>query len=176
MTSHSSLVNGLPAAFSSAARSLRFFSQSASLPAVTGGGAMGRTGGYRALLSTYLRPQRRRVVLMAALLLASIALQALAPQLLRRFIDRLTGGADEAALAWTGLLFLGVVISGQVISALATYVSAAVGWAATNALRADLALHCLQLDLRFHQARSPGELIERIDGDISTLGNFFSQF
>ena len=69
-----------------------------------------------------------------------------------------------------------MVIGGQIVAALATYVSAAVGWTATNALRADLALHCLRLDLRFHQARSPGELIERIDGDVSALGNFFSQF
>jgi ABC-type multidrug transport system fused ATPase/permease subunit len=105
-----------------------------------------------------------------------IALQSLGPQVLRRFIDRLTNGASEESLAWTGLIFLIVVIGGQIVAALATYVSAAVGWTATNALRADLALHCLRLDLRFHQARSPGELIERIDGDVSALGNFFSQF
>ncbi|MFN8539066.1 MAG: ABC transporter ATP-binding protein [Thermomicrobiales bacterium] len=137
---------------------------------------MGRGGGYGALLTTYLRPQGRRVVLMVALLAAMIALQSLGPQVLRRFIDRLTSGANETTLAWTGFLFLAVVIGGQIVGALATYVSAAVGWTATNALRADLALHCLRLDLRFHQARSPGELIERIDGDVSALGNFFSQF
>jgi ABC-type multidrug transport system fused ATPase/permease subunit len=36
-------------------------------------------------------------------------------------------------------------------------------------------LHVLQLDPSFHSARSPGELIERTDGDVSTLGNFFSR-
>jgi len=34
----------------------------------------------------------------------------------------------------------------------------------------------LNLDLPFHKAHTPGELIERIDGDVSTLANFFSQF
>lgn len=42
--------------------------------------------------------------------------------------------------------------------------------------RADLALHCLSLDLGFHTARTPGELIERIDGDVTALGGFFSRF
>jgi ABC-type multidrug transport system fused ATPase/permease subunit len=51
-----------------------------------------------------------------------------------------------------------------------------VGWTATNALRADLAEHCLYLDMSFHNARTPGEMIERIDGDMNSLSNFFSQF
>ena len=45
-----------------------------------------------------------------------------------------------------------------------------------NALRADLTLHLLRLDLGFHNSKTPGELIERTDGDISTMANFFSQF
>jgi ATP-binding cassette subfamily B protein len=45
-----------------------------------------------------------------------------------------------------------------------------------NALRADLALHCLHLDMSFHKTHTPGELIERIDSDVTRLANFFSQF
>ena len=33
-----------------------------------------------------------------------------------------------------------------------------------------------QLDLSFHKARTPGELIERIDGDVTALATFFSRF
>src|SRR5919197_4715210 len=61
-------------------------------------------------------------------------------------------------------------------SVAATYFSEGVGWAATNALREDLMDHCLRLDLSFHKARTPGELIERIDGDVTALANFFAQF
>ena len=57
-----------------------------------------------------------------------------------------------------------------------TYTAEAVGWTATNALRADLALHCLRLDAAFHGRHTPGELLERIDGDITKLSNFFSRF
>jgi ATP-binding cassette subfamily B protein len=62
------------------------------------------------------------------------------------------------------------------VSSSAQYVGESVGWKATNALRADLALHVLELDLGFHKTRTTGELIERIDGDVSSLANFFSRF
>ncbi len=81
-----------------------------------------------------------------------------------------------SALIQAALLFIGVALVNQVLSVGATYVGENVGWTATNALRADLTLHCLRLDLAFHKARTPGELIERVDGDVTALANFFSQF
>jgi ATP-binding cassette subfamily B protein len=39
-----------------------------------------------------------------------------------------------------------------------------------------LARYCLGLDMSFHTAHTPGEMIERIDGDVMALSNFFSQF
>jgi ATP-binding cassette subfamily B protein len=57
-----------------------------------------------------------------------------------------------------------------------TALSLDVGWRATNRLRGDLLRHVLGLDMPFHKAHTPGALIERIDGDVSVLGDFFSQF
>ncbi len=57
-----------------------------------------------------------------------------------------------------------------------TYLGENVAWTATNALRAELAWHCLNLDMSFHNDHTPGEMIERIDGDVTELANFFSQF
>jgi ATP-binding cassette, subfamily B, bacterial len=37
-------------------------------------------------------------------------------------------------------------------------------------------LHCLTLDMSFHNSRTPGELIDRVDGDVGNLSNFFSRF
>ncbi|HYP20907.1 MAG TPA: ABC transporter ATP-binding protein [Chloroflexia bacterium] len=133
-------------------------------------------GLYRTLLSRYLAPQRLRVVLLAVLLLGSIGLQLLNPQILRRFIDTVTGSGPQGGVAGIAALFLGLAIFQQVLSVGATWASERVAWSATNSLRADLALHCLRLDLSFHKARTPGELIERIDGDVTALANFFSQF
>ena len=57
-----------------------------------------------------------------------------------------------------------------------TYFSQNIGWKATNRLRNDLAEHCMNLDMSFHKEHLPGELIERIDGDVTALMNFFSNF
>lgn len=127
-------------------------------------------------LVTYLRPQWPKVVLLAVVLLSSIGLQLLGPQVLARFIDMARAGAAPDDLLRIAALFLTVACAGQVVSALAVYASENVGWTATNLVRADLALHCLRLDLSFHNARTPGEMIERIDGDVTHLSRFFSQF
>jgi ABC-type multidrug transport system fused ATPase/permease subunit len=135
---------------------------------------------YRSLLGGYLKPQQARVTLLAALLAGGIGLQLINPQVLRYFIDTAQGTASDIdaqpALLGAALIFIVVGIA-QRMAVLATiYLSERVGWAATNALRADLTRHCLRLDMSFHKQRTPGELIERIDGDVTMLSNFFAQF
>ncbi|MGH2355933.1 MAG: ABC transporter transmembrane domain-containing protein, partial [Chloroflexota bacterium] len=131
---------------------------------------------YAALLATYLTPQWPRALLLIVLLPTGVGLQLVGPQLLRTVIDAARAGDDGRVLLRTALLFLGVALVQQVLSVAAAYVGAAVGWTATNRLRADLLAHCLRLNLTFHHARIPGEMIERVDTDVSTLANFFSQF
>lgn len=131
---------------------------------------------YWNLLVDYLKPQWSRVVWLAIALLSSIGLQLLNPQILRYFIDTAVAGGSEQDLVRTALLFTGVAVVTQVLGVAATYLGENVAWTATNALRADLAKHCLGLDLSFHKSRTPGELVERVDGDVNALSRFFSQF
>lgn len=127
-------------------------------------------------LARYLRPQRGRVLTMAVLLLLGIALQIASPQIIRIFLDTAQSGGSLAALRSTALLFISFALLQQGLKLAAGYVSQQVSWSATNRLRADLTLHCLRLDMPFHKVHTPGELIERIDGDVSVLANFFSAF
>ena len=131
---------------------------------------------YRQLLGTYLKPQLARVILLTLLLFGDIALQLVNPQLLRLFIDTITSSGPQGVLLPVALLFIVVALFQQGVKVWAAYLSERVGWIATNALRLDLTLHLLRLDLSFHKVHTPGELIERVDGDISTLAAFFSQF
>ena len=136
---------------------------------------------YWDLLAQYLKPQRPWLVVLAALVFGMIGLRLANPQIMRSFIDTATQThlADEtaaAALRRNGLLYLGLAIVQQVLAVGAVYVSKNVGWKTTNALRVDLARHCLRLDMSFHSARTPGEMIERIDGDVNALSDFFSHF
>lgn len=131
---------------------------------------------YWNLLIDYLRPQWRRVLLLAGLLLGSICLQLVNPQFLRRFIDATTAGSTVAALLRIAAIYIALALLNQLISAFSRYAGENVGWTATNLLRDDLAGHCLRLDMAFQKTRTPGEMIERIDGDVTTLSSFFSQF
>ena len=131
---------------------------------------------YLSLLSTYLRPQWRSVVFLVCTLSASIILQLFNPQILRTFIDTASAGGTTSSLIREGILFIGIALAQQFISIASIYLTTNVAWTATNQLRSDLVAHCLSLDLSYHKLRSPGEMIERIDGDVSSLTNFFSQF
>jgi ATP-binding cassette, subfamily B, bacterial len=131
------------------------------------------------LLWTYLRPQGARVLMLGLCLAGGVGLQIVAPQMTSRFIDlvsRRGAAAPMGQLLLLAALFIAATLVGQLIRLAGSYFSASVGWSAANALREDLARHCLALDMSFHNARTPGELIERIDGDVSTLASVFSQF
>ncbi|MEO7910962.1 MAG: ABC transporter ATP-binding protein [Roseiflexaceae bacterium] len=128
------------------------------------------------LLTIYLGPQRRRATLLAVLVLSSIGLQLLNPQVIRYFIDTAEAGGADSLLLLAAAVFIVAGLVQRAIAFGALYVGENVAWTATNALRADLARHCLRLDMAFHKAHTPGELIERIDGDVSALDDFLSQF
>ncbi|MBC8077301.1 MAG: ABC transporter ATP-binding protein [Chloroflexales bacterium] len=114
--------------------------------------------------------------LLAVILCGTIAMQVVTPLVASRFIDRAAteGALDE--LIFLALLTMGLALAGQGMAVAETYVAEHVSWAATNALRADLLAHLLRLDATFHTAHTPGELIERADGDVATLARFFSRF
>ncbi len=129
---------------------------------------------YWALLRTYLLPQRGLVAPMGVSLMLSIALTLVGPQIVRFFLDAAQAKRPESELLTAAGLFIASSVAQQGLAVLASYAATRVGWSATNNLRADLADHCLKLDLSFHKSRTPGELIERVDGDVSTLSAFFS--
>jgi ABC-type multidrug transport system fused ATPase/permease subunit len=132
-------------------------------------------GDYWSLLARYLRAQRLNVFWLALLLLGSIGLQLVNPQLVRSFIDAAQAGRPLATLLRLALLFLGAAFLNYLLTLALTYLSEDVGWRTTNALRTDLAAHCLRLDMRFHHQTTPGALIERVDGDVGQLARFFAQ-
>ncbi len=129
---------------------------------------------YFRLFAGYLRPHRAKAVLLIAVLAATIALQLANPQLIRRFIDNAVAGHDASALIPIAIAFMVIALTHQLFAVWATYIAEQIGWSATNQLRTDLTEHVLGLEMGFHKGTSPGELIERIDGDVTALSNFFS--
>lgn len=130
---------------------------------------------YRSMLLRYLAPQRRDVTALAVLLVAGIALPLIAPQIVRTFIDRAAEGRPVSELTRIALIYVVLAVVLQVAVVLRAWFGERVGWTATNEMRADLVEHALYLDLPFHNSSSPGEMIERVDGDVNALSIFFSQ-
>jgi ATP-binding cassette subfamily B protein len=131
---------------------------------------------YWRLLSRYLRPQWPRMALLMVILGGVIAVQIITPLVASRFIDQATTGGALRGLIALAVLTMALALVGQGVAVAETYVAENVSWSATNALRADLIAHLLRLDASFHTAHTPGELIERVDGDVATLARFFSRF
>ena len=129
---------------------------------------------YLSLLASHVQGLRWRVTAMATAVLAGIALQLLAPQLVKRVIDGALAGQPAGVLVPLATWFVVLAFLNQGVSVLATWLATDIGWRATNRLRADLTAHVLHLDMGFHKRHTPGELIERVDGDVTALGNFFS--
>jgi ATP-binding cassette, subfamily B, bacterial len=128
------------------------------------------------LLALLARGRTGKLAGLGLLLLASSAPPLLGPQLLRVFIDYVVLGREPSVLALVAGGFLAVSVVQQVLAVVVAHATAHVAWAATNALREQVARHALDLDLSFHDAHSPGELIERIDGDVTVLSSFVSSF
>jgi ATP-binding cassette subfamily B protein len=131
---------------------------------------------YTLFFNRYLRGRMLMLIFLAMALFTNIALQITNPQIMRTFLDSAMAGGQLNRLQLLAMIFIGIAIVQQLINVLTVYITENLGWATTNEVRLDLARYTLGLDMSFHTAHTPGEMIERIDGDVMSLSNFFSQF
>lgn len=127
-------------------------------------------------LVQYLRPVKGRMMILLIMLLTSTGLQLLNPQIIKQFIDTAAEGGGLAGLIQLAGLFLVLAVISQLLTVAVSYLGNDISWLATNRLRGDLLKHCLRLDMRFHNVKTPGEMIERVDGDVTSISNFFAMF
>lgn len=113
---------------------------------------------------------------MAAVLAVAGALPLLGPILIGRFIDAAADGATTRWLLVIAGLYVAVGVTRQLMAVLVAWTAADLAWLVTNELRSDLARHVLSLDVGFHRRTSPGELVSRVDGDVTALSEFIAQF
>ncbi|MDF2724123.1 MAG: transporter, partial [Paenibacillus sp.] len=127
-------------------------------------------------LLRYLIPVKGRLAVLLLLLLTTTALQLINPQIIQRFIDTASSEGAIASLFNLAGLFLVIAVFNQLITVTLSYLGNDIAWRATNRMRADLLQHCVRLDMRFHNVRTPGVMIERVDGDVTSMSNFFAMF
>ncbi|MET9343283.1 ABC transporter ATP-binding protein [Nonomuraea sp. NPDC003804] len=123
-----------------------------------------------------LRPGRRSAVALAAAISAATLLPLSAPQLTRRFVDDAVAGAGTRHLVLLALAFLAVAVAAQAARVVTAWLAGRLAWDGTNRLRERLAQHALGLDMAFHGRHTPGEMIERVDGDVVAVARFVVAF
>ena len=129
------------------------------------------------LLRKYLKPYIGQVVILGFLLVLYNGIQIANPQIIRIYIDAVFAETlDTKAIMYASLMYIGFSLVHRGIYIVVRYLSQNLAWATTNDLRVDLTNHCMNLDMTFHNQYKTGEMIERIDGDSSSLSEFFSTF
>ncbi|MFB4271937.1 ABC transporter ATP-binding protein [Nonomuraea sp. GTA35] len=123
-----------------------------------------------------LRPGPGATAALAAAIAAATALPLAAPQVTRRFVDDAIGGASIRHLTLVALGYLALAVAGQAARMVTAWLASRLAWDGTNRLRERLTGHALGLDLAFHGRHTPGELIERVDGDVVAVADFVVAF
>lgn len=113
---------------------------------------------------------------LSAAILGATVLPLLAPQFTRRFVDGAIAGEPVNALVVIAMGYLGLAVAGQIARMITAWLASRLSWDGTNRLRESLAEHALSLDMAYHGQRTPGEMIERVDGDVVALADFVVAF
>lgn len=128
-----------------------------------------------ALLARLARPHRRSLIGFGVALAASSLGAMIGPFLLGVFVDRAASGTANRLL-WPAIGYVGIALIAAVVQIVVTYQSTALAWRITNELRVELAERVLSADRSFLRDTTPGELVSRIDGDVTALAGFLSSF
>src|SRR5262249_51075168 len=127
-------------------------------------------------VASQLSAERWRLVPLGAALLLGTLLPLAGPQLMARFVDEAVRGGPLATLLGLAGAYLAVVVTGQAATVAASFAASTAAWRTTNRLREQVADHALHLDMAFHGRHTPGEMIERVDGDLQGLTRFIAGF
>jgi ABC-type multidrug transport system fused ATPase/permease subunit len=120
-------------------------------------------------------PQKWSYVGLTLALTVLALLPLFGPLLVRTVVDRAIAGADRSELVAMGGLYLALALAGQVTAAGVALASTSLAWRTANDLRMQMVEHVLGLDQEFHRRNPPGALIQRIDGDVTSVSDFLGQ-
>lgn len=126
------------------------------------------------LLAEMLRPERRRAAGVLAVLVVALLLRLSMPALLGRFVDSAVAGEPLPTLVRIAAAYVAAALLAECLQLAVMWGSVQLSWRVGNTLRERLARHAVRLEMAWHGKHSPGQLIERIDGDVEALVVFFT--
>ncbi len=134
-----------------------------------------RTGSRWQALGALLRPDAWRWAGLGVLVALGASATILGPLVVRRIIDLAAEGTTAATVVRLSLLFLAIAFTAQILAVVVVWLATIAAWRTTNDLRLTMTRHVLGLDHEFHRTHTPGELIQRVDGDVTSVSDFLSQ-
>lgn len=131
---------------------------------------------FRSLIGVLSRDRYGRLAALGLLVMISAGVPLVGPQLVRLFIDAAITGGPVSTLGLIAAGYFAAAMAQRALGLAVGTASSQVALDAADALRERVIAHVLDLDLSFHDGQTPGELIERTDGDASALSAFLSSF
>jgi len=140
---------------------------------LTGESARDTRSATRRLLG-YLRPYRWRIVLVAALVLASTLTSLAGPILLGVALDDYVISGVSTGLAQITLLMLGVYLLDGLASVVQVLLMVSIGQRLVADVRAELFAHVQTLSLAYHDRHKVGDLMSRVTNDTEAIDQVLS--
>src|SRR4051794_33234754 len=126
------------------------------------------------LLADTLKPERAQGAAVLAVLLVSLGLRLTMPALLGAFVDSAIRQKPLSTVTTIAAIYVVVALISEALQLGVTWGAVRLSWQAGNRLRERLSRHAINLEMGWHARHSPGQLIERIDGDVEALVVFFT--
>ncbi len=125
-------------------------------------------------LLVYLKPYRGRIFFAFCLMLATAALQALTPYLVKVAIDQYIGNHDLSGLGRISLLYLLVLMGQMVLSYLQVFIMQMTGQHIMYDMRVQIFSHLQKLEINFFHKNPVGRLMTRVTNDVDVLNELFT--
>lgn len=137
--------------------------------------ASARTSADGLPLGRLLRPDAARWAALGLVVAGGSALTISGPIVVRHIVDLVVAGTTPGAIRSWALVLLVVVLAAQIIAVVTARAATHVAWRTTNELRMTMTRHVLGLDHDFHRRHTPGELIQRVDGDVTSVSELLGR-
>ena len=119
---------------------------------------------------------KHKVLLVAAMILMAIegSMLALLSRMVKPMFDEVFAQGDRGALYWVGFGVMGIFMLRAITSASQKVLMTLIRQRTAAAMRQHLLRHLMSLDSGFYNTNSPGQLIERVQGDVGVINGVWS--
>lgn len=121
------------------------------------------------LWQTYLSKHKWVLLIAALLMMVEGSMLALLSRMIQPMFDSVFLEGNQQALWWVGLGIMGIFFVRSISSAGQRILITRVSQMVAADMRSHLLRHLMRLDSGYHQVNPPGQLIERVQGDVGVI-------